>query len=341
MPAPFARTPPAPDLIAIHAALIAVRQGAQLVCDRATLLLMLHALAGASRFADFAEQTGLASGVLSARLAQLTEEGLLVRIPYSRRPLRQAYHPTHMGAALFGVFAALASWEQAWTAEDAQTTPVRILHRQCPVDPQAATTVRMSCASCHGLVTARDITLRVSQTEMAKMPRQSTATRRGRRGAEAAASLTPVLPQGLAVLGDKWGIEVLVCAHFGIRQFSEFGTRLGISTNILADRLNRLVEGGLLRRPTEAEPHLKGLYLLTQKGLDFYPILVVIQSWADAWIDHRVRSPVKLRHAACENVLEPLLVCAACGEPVGEGQGQVCLGTGDAPASVAAPWGGR
>jgi DNA-binding HxlR family transcriptional regulator len=336
-PTPVPRTP---DLIAINAALIAVRQAAQVACDRATLLVMLHALAGASRFAEFAEQTGLASRLLSARLAQLTEDGLLVRIPYSRRPLRHAYHPTHMGTALFDVFAALASWERSWTGDADAHRLVAILHHQCTVAPLAPTTVRMMCANCQEFVTARDITLRVSQTEMAKMPRKSTTTRRTRQDPDNAGgdSMAP-LPQGLAVLGDKWSIEVLVCAHFGIRQFGDFGTRLGISTNILTDRLNRLLEKGLLRRATDEEPHRKGLYLLTRKGLDFYPILIVIQSWADAWIDHRVRSPVKLRHAACQKVLEPLLVCAACGQPVGRDQAHLRLGRhdSDAPSQLPSP----
>jgi DNA-binding HxlR family transcriptional regulator len=332
--------PQAPDLIAINAALIAVRQAAQVVCDRATLLVMLHALAGASRFAEFGEQTGLASRLLSARLAQLPEDGLLVRIPYSRRPLRHAYHLTHMGAALFDVFAALASWEQAWTDAPGHNRQVQVLHRDCRVAPGAPGSVRMLCASCRGFVTARDITLRVSQTEMAKMPPKSTTTRRTRQDADAVhGDGTSPLPQGLAVLGDKWSIEVLVCAHFGIRQFGDFGTRLGISTNILTDRLNRLLEGGLLRRATDEEPHRKGLYLLTRKGLDFYPILIVIQSWADAWIDHRVRSPVKLRHAACQKVLEPLLVCAACDEPVGHTQARLRIGPGDAGSGLPSPLG--
>ena len=338
MSSPPPSTPRTPDLIAINAALIAVRQAAQVVCDRATLLVMLHALAGASRYAEFSEQTGLASRLLSARLAQLTEDGLLVRIPYSRRPLRHAYHPTHMGGALFDVFAALASWERAWSDGASGHREVAILHHGCTVAPQASTTVRMMCASCHAFVTARDITLRVSHTDMAKMPRKSTTTRRARQALESAGGdSTAPLPQGLAVLGDKWSIEVLVCAHFGIRQFSDFGTRLGISTNILTDRLNRLLEEGLLRRATDEEPHRKGLYLLTRKGLDFYPILIVIQSWADAWIDHRVRSPVKLRHAACQKVLEPLLVCAACAQPVGREQAHLRIGKHHGMASAVLP----
>ena len=127
---------------------------------------------------------------------------------------------------------------------------------------------------------------------------------------------TTPLPQGLAVLGDKWSIEVMVCAFFGVHQFGDFGARIGTATNILADRLNRLVEAGLLRRTLDGDRYRKGLYLVTAKGRDFYGILIAIQSWADDWIDHRVRSPVKLRHTACGKVLQPRLVCAGCGQAV-------------------------
>ena len=322
---------PPPGPVAINAALIAVRQAAQVLCDRATLLVLLHAHCGACRYAEFSEQTGLASRILSARLAQLTEDGLLVRIPYSRRPLRHAYHLTHMGVALFDVLALLVTWEQAWPGPDGVNRVAQVMHLGCQStngQAGATTTVRMHCAACGEPVTAREIALRVSQTEMAKMPTKSTSTRRTSQetGYKTGDSASPV-PQGLAVLGDKWSIEVLVCAHFGIRQFGDFGTRTGISTNILADRLNRLVDGGLLRRSTGEGRHRKGLYLLTSKGLEFYPILIVIQSWADQWIDHRIRSPVKLSHMPCRKVLQPLLVCTGCEQPISYAQGKIRMTT--------------
>lgn len=326
-----------PDRVAVHAALIAVRQAAQMLCDRATLLVMLHAHAGACRYAEFSEQTGLASRLLSARLAQLTGDGLLVKIPYSRRPLRHAYHLTHMGVAVFDVLAALVTWEQSWPGPQGINAVVQVEHLGCP-DRETAVNgmaVRMHCAACRAPVTAREMSLRVNQTEMAKMPAKATNTRRtSQEPAGRSSDRTGVLPQGLSVLGDKWSIEVLVCAHFGVRQFGEFGNRIGISTNILTDRLNRLVEGGLLRRSTEDGPLPKGWYLLTRKGLDFYPVMITMQRWADQWIDHRIRSPVKISHGACRKLLEPLMVCATCGQPISHANGRLRLkslaGTGPA-----------
>ncbi len=322
---------PAPELVAVHAALIAVRQAAQFLCDRASLLVLLHAHGGAVRYAEFSEQTGLPSRLLSARLAQLTEDGLLVRIPYSRRPLRHAYHLTHMGTALFDVLGLLVTWEQTWPDSAGTNTVVQVVHFGCQAvqgGNSAMTTVRMHCRACGERVNAREISLRVSQTEMAKMPAKSTATRRSSHDVSVrSGDLNAVLPQALAVLGDKWSIEVLVCAFFGLRQFGDFGARMGISTNILSDRLTRLVDAGLMRRSAEDEPHRKGLYLLTPKGQDFYAVLIAIQSWADAWIDHRVRSPVKLRHIPCQKTLEPLLKCADCGQPLTHVQARITMRT--------------
>lgn len=115
-----------------------------------------------------------------------------------------------------------------------------------------------------------------------------------------------------------------------MRQFGDFGTRLGISTNILINRLERLVQEGLLRRTTDDEDtHRKALYLLTPKGRDFYAILIAIQSWADEWIHHRVRSPVKLRHAPCQKPLLPWLMCIACGLAVTHAEGRIRIATSE------------
>ena len=65
------------------------------------------------------------------------------------------------------------------------------------------------------------------------------------------------------------------------------------------------------------------MYLLTDKGRDSYTIMIAIQSWADDWIDHRVRSPVKLRHRPCQKVLQPEIVCEACGQVLTLAQGQI------------------
>jgi DNA-binding HxlR family transcriptional regulator len=325
------------DPVAINSVLIAVRQAAQVLCDRATLLVMLQAHTGASRYAEFSDRTGLASRLVSSRLAQLTEDGLLVRIPYSIRPLRHAYHLTHMGTALFDVLALLATWEQAWPHPDGRSTCVHIEHMGCTAatartsttPTPTVTTVQLHCAACNAAINPRDIALRVNAKAMTAMPTKSISTRRTSQenaGATSSGAAQP-LPQGLAVLGDKWSIEVLVCAFFGVHQFGDFGARIGIATNILTDRLVRLVELGLLKRTAEGDTYRKGLYLLTSKGRHFYGVLVAIQSWADEWIDHRVRSPVRLQHVLCKKTLSTALQCINCTQPLTHATAKLRLST--------------
>ena len=99
------------------------------------------------------------------------------------------------------------------------------------------------------------------------------------------------------MFGDKWGIEILICAFFGLRRFNDVRAATGISSNILSDRLGRLTAAGIL---AEARPgsDVQG-YWLTEKGLDLYPVTVAVQTWADRWLPDRIRSPVRLIHTPC------------------------------------------
>lgn len=301
------------DAVAVNATLIAVRQAAHVLCDRTTLLMTLHALAGACRYADFHDRTGLASRLLSSRLEQLQGHGIVVPIAYSRRPLRHEYYLTHMGLALFDVMALAAAWEHTWHGH--QGVDVVIDHVACG---GTAVGVEQHCSACDGSVAARDIQLRVNQRGINAMPDKSTAMRRSTQGLHRAGRAPPAvpLPHALEVLGDKWTIEIIVGAFLRLHLFGEFGSHTGIASNILADRLQRLLRLGMLERAAEAGAYPKGAYLLTDKGRAFYPILTAIQSWADTWLAHRVRSPVKLLHAPCGHLLRPRLICAHCRQPI-------------------------
>jgi DNA-binding HxlR family transcriptional regulator len=56
------------------------------------------------------------------------------------------------------------------------------------------------------------------------------------------------IARSAAVLGDHWNLLLIRQACLGTRRFDDFQQALGIGRNILATRLNRLVDEGLLRR---------------------------------------------------------------------------------------------
>jgi DNA-binding HxlR family transcriptional regulator len=117
-----------------------------------------------------------------------------------------------------------------------------------------------------------------------------------------------------ALLGDGWTLLVLRQAFLGQRRFDEMQRSLDISRALLTDRLDRLVEAGILRRePYRETGRTRRQYRLTEKGLDLYPVLMALRTWAD-----RHQSPdgpfVTYRHRECGGETELVHRCSACGE---------------------------
>lgn len=86
----------------------------------------------------------------------------------------------------------------------------------------------------------------------------------------------------LEVLGDRWSLIVIRDVMFGSRRhFRELLNRSeeGIASNILADRLKRLVEAGLLSRRDDPSHRQKGIYSLTEPSIQLVPLLVQMGAW--------------------------------------------------------------
>lgn len=78
--------------------------------DRWSLLLVDALMDGPMRFADLQQAVGIASNVLTARLRQLEEGGVVLAAPYSNRPARYSYELTAAGRDLAGAARLLAQW---------------------------------------------------------------------------------------------------------------------------------------------------------------------------------------------------------------------------------------
>lgn len=86
----------------------------------------------------------------------------------------------------------------------------------------------------------------------------------------------------LETFGDRWSLIVLRDIMFGSsRTFRALlGHSIeGIASNILADRLKRLTDHGLLTRCGDAEHKQRVIYSLTEKAIDLVPIMAVMGSW--------------------------------------------------------------
>jgi DNA-binding HxlR family transcriptional regulator len=86
----------------------------------------------------------------------------------------------------------------------------------------------------------------------------------------------------LEVLGDRWSLIVIRDVMFGDRRrFRELLTRSeeGIASNVLADRLKRLTQAGLLTRREDPEHKQKAIYSLTEPAIQLVPLLVQMGAW--------------------------------------------------------------
>src|SRR5215471_20191710 len=90
----------------------------------------------------------------------------------------------------------------------------------------------------------------------------------------------------LEIFGDSWTLLVLRDLMFaGKRHFRELlQSDERIASNILADRLARLVEHGLLTKSDDPTHKQKAIYSLTEKGIALLPIIVQIGAWGSRWV---------------------------------------------------------
>lgn len=120
----------------------------------------------------------------------------------------------------------------------------------------------------------------------------------------------------LSVIGERWTLLIVRNAFFGQRRFDDFQANLGLTRHVLAERLNRLVEEGVLRKePYQAHPP-RYEYRLTEKGRDLYPVLLALTAWGDKWKDEGRGAPLVFHHKQCGKVFTPVLNCSECGETV-------------------------
>ncbi|MDR7034170.1 helix-turn-helix domain-containing protein [Mesorhizobium sp. BE184] len=91
----------------------------------------------------------------------------------------------------------------------------------------------------------------------------------------------------LEVFGDRWSLIILRDMIFGgKRHFRELLTASieGIASNILADRLKRLMEFGMLTKADDPTHKQKAIYSLTEKSIALVPIMAQLGAWGRAWL---------------------------------------------------------
>ena len=141
----------------------------------------------------------------------------------------------------------------------------------------------------------------------------------------AASAPAPASPQlvrissaarALNIVGDRWSLLILYAAFSGATRFDGFQKLTGMARSILADRLKRLEDAGVLKRRQYQDRPPRYEYVLTRSGVGLYPAALAVLGWEKRWhYDGELRSH-RLIHSGCGKSFAPLLVCDACRKPI-------------------------
>ncbi len=90
-----------------------------------------------------------------------------------------------------------------------------------------------------------------------------------------------------AAFGDKWSMLILRDIMFGsAMRYTDFmNSEEGIATNVLANRLEHLVNNEILDKRPDPDDARKSIYLLTEKGKDLAPVFLAMIQWSQKWDD--------------------------------------------------------
>jgi DNA-binding HxlR family transcriptional regulator len=120
----------------------------------------------------------------------------------------------------------------------------------------------------------------------------------------------------VSVIGDRWTLLILRDCFLRIRRFDDFEARLGVTRHILADRLRKLVEAGVLEKVPYGDRPIRHEYRLTPKGRDLYPVMMSIVHWGDVHTAGKAGRPLLHQHLSCGHQFDPVLTCSVCAQEV-------------------------
>jgi DNA-binding HxlR family transcriptional regulator len=122
------------------------------------------------------------------------------------------------------------------------------------------------------------------------------------------------IARALELVGDRWTLLIVRDVALGLSRFDELQESLGVATNTLTDRLNRLVEDEILERVRYSERPERFEYRLTQKGDDLGLVLLALMQWGDRYISEKPprvarrrsdKSPISIAMVAADGQVVP------------------------------------
>ena len=122
------------------------------------------------------------------------------------------------------------------------------------------------------------------------------------------------IARALEIVGERWTLLILRNVFLGWRRFDEQQRQLGVARNVLASRLQRLLDEQILERRPYGERPIRYEYHLTEKGRALWPVLVELLQWGDRYAPEPQGPPRIFRHKQCGGLMGAHCICERCGQ---------------------------
>lgn len=282
----------------------------EVVGDTSTIMILEASWFGARKFDQFRGTTGLRQSLLSDRLKRLVAAGVMEKKPYSTTPLRHEYRMTKKGLDLYWASLMMLRWERNWAPGVGKCT-IKLFHKNCGAefDPVPA------CAKCGKEISAHDVDWEAGPG-VGLMAAQYSRRRQQRDAVSARPPSSVLMDEVAQIIGDRWASLVIRSLFTGLRKFDEILSDTGMATNILSERLSWLVSKGMIRAHEYSAVPKRYEYRLTRKGVDYYPVLLMLMRWGDQYYVSPEGPPLLLKHKSGRHTLDPVVTCSCCGKQV-------------------------
>ena len=276
------------------------------VGDRWSLAIIGELYAGRRRFGELRNLLGISRATLTRRLDVLLAEKMVCKTPYSAR--RHEYDLDSKGKAL-GPFLLLAwRWEQVWSHEVSGSSPAQLFHLTC----NDALVPTAFCSYCEQPLVCGDLQLSEHVLQQAIIHRDFLPAVQTRRAEASASVIEPGvgLQRVVELIADRWTLLILIAVFFGVGRYEGFVQQLGISSNSLASRLERLVQVGILVRYDYQHNPPRSEYMAAVKGASLFPVIMALRQWAEDWGEGPMAPP--LLHSRCGHAAVLEVRCGHC-----------------------------
>lgn len=131
-----------------------------------------------------------------------------------------------------------------------------------------------------------------------------------------AAPLTCPIVRSALLIGDEWILLVLRSLFRGAQRFDDLQKQTGAATNILTNRLNRLIDARVVEKKLYQERPPRYKYEMTEVGKGLFPVVLELMRFGNEWLPREGCPPMVLLHTDCGKLTKPGQTCSECGQPL-------------------------